>query len=108
MPIQNGIHTHKLRPVLVRGTKMCQELAVGVRSPRAHEYGLDRLPIAEVLLEGGAHTQRVPLQVEVVLLGRAGDELLDLGERVGRRDVDPLQGAVRGRGRIVVGSIRVS
>lgn len=65
---------------------------MGVCPAGADKDGPEAGPVAQVGVEGGAHGQGVAAQVEVVGRGGALDEGVDLGEGVGRHDVDGLQG----------------
>ncbi len=69
MPVDDGVDTHKLRPVLVGRVKMRQELAVRVRPPCSQKHRLHGWPVLQVCLEGQPHGQRIPFEVDVVLLG---------------------------------------
>lgn len=82
MPVDDGIHTHELRPARIRGRKVRQELAVRIGAPRAHEDRPDRLVLAEVGVEGGAHWERIPCEVEMVLRRRRLHKRVHFGERV--------------------------
>lgn len=59
-----------------------------VRPPCAHKHSLEAGPVFQIRLEGGAHGQAVPTQVEVVLGRGCLNELVDLGKRVVGDDID--------------------
>lgn len=91
MPIQHRIYPHKLRPAFIRGRETRQELAMGICSPRAHEYRLDIGLFFQVYVERLAHRQGVSCQVEMVFFGGCGYKVLDFLEGVWRCDVDALE-----------------
>lgn len=100
VPVDYGVDAHKLRPVRISHVKVRQRLGVWIGAPRAHEDGLDLGPLGEVHLQGGSHLGSVAVEVEVVLGGRSGDEVLDFLEGLGGDDVEGLEGLgrrIRGR-----------
>jgi hypothetical protein len=88
VPVYDGVYAHEGRPARVRGVEMCKVLAVRVRPPGAHEDGLDRGCVVQVVGEGGLHGLRILKQLQRVCLDRDFDKVLDLLERVRRLDVD--------------------
>lgn len=99
MPVDHRVHAHELGPVPVRLVKVRQARAVRVRPPGADEDGAQPRALPQVGGEGGAHGQGVAAQVEVVAGGGRVDERVDLGEGLGRHDVDGLEGGREGLGR---------
>lgn len=113
-PLEHGVHAHEGRPAVVRRVERRQRPAVRIRAPRPHHDGADpssfpspfpfpRGPatfaaalaaVGEVVGKGGLHRGRgrVLGQREVVARARGGDEGVDGGERVGRRDEDRGEG----------------
>lgn len=96
VPVDDRVHAHKGGPVAVGRVEVGQGGAVGVGPAGADEDGPEAGPVAQVGVEGGAHGQGVAAQVEVVGVGGALDEGVDLGERVRRHDIDGLQGGREG------------
>lgn len=96
VPVDDRVHAHKGGPVAVGRVEVGQGGAVGVGPAGADEDGPEAGAVAQVGVEGGAHGQGVAAQVEVVGVGGALDEGVDLGERVRRHDVDGLQGGREG------------
>jgi len=68
VPVDDGVDAHKLWPACVCGIKVCKELAMRVRPPCTQKHRLDGRPVLQIRLEGRAHGQRIPLEVQVVLL----------------------------------------
>lgn len=96
VPVDDRVHAHKGRPVAVGRVKVGQGCAVGVCPACADKDGPEAGSVAQVGVEGGAHGQGVAAQVEVVGGRGALDKGVDLGEGVGRDDVDGLQGGGEG------------
>jgi hypothetical protein len=77
MPIDDGVDTHKLRPAIVRGVKMCQELPVRVSPPGPQKYRLDCWGVFQVCLKSRSHRERIAFEVEMVLFCGRRHEIFD-------------------------------
>lgn len=87
VPIYHGMDAHELRPALVCRIEVRQELPVRVGPPGTQEYRPDSRPVPQVRLERLPHGQRIPFEIEVVVIRRARHEVFNLGKWMGRHDV---------------------
>ena len=92
MPVDDGVHAHEARPVLVRLIEEAEGGPVGVGAARADKDGLDTGALDEVLGQGGLHGLVRGGKVEVVRRRGLSDEGVHLGERARGADVERLQG----------------
>jgi hypothetical protein len=83
VPIDNRVDTHKLRPALVRGVKVCKKLSVRVSPPGPQKYGLDCWGVFQVCLKSRSHGKRITFEVEIVLFCGLRNEIFDFRKRIG-------------------------
>jgi len=101
MPIDYGLHAHKIRPSVVRAIEIPQELTMRICPSGADKHGLDSRVLAEVGGERGLHRQGVRVEVEGVRADAYVDEVVDFGEGMRGHYVDALDrggGGDGGRG----------
>lgn len=94
MPVDDRMHSHELRPPVIRGIKVRQVGTVWICPPSADEYRFDGRIIPEVLRKRRFHWGGVSSEREIVGFDGRGDKGFDLGERVWSLNVDGLYGTL--------------
>ena len=90
-PVYNRMYSHERRPAIIGGVEIGQQSAMEISPPGAHENSFDAWFVLEVFPERCLHGQVVACEVKMVSRDAFVNEAVDLGERVGRDDVDGLE-----------------
>jgi len=88
MPINDRMYTHKTRPSSIRLIKVGQVSPMWICPPRADEDCLHVRVLLYVLRKRGFHREGGGGEGKMVSSRGGLDELVDLGEWVGRDNVD--------------------